>query len=73
MGRNCFLASSEGRWGIETSKERAKYRAFVVCMVVAWLVANDFGYCLVNMVSWMGGPLALFAIMASTVANGLML
>lgn len=58
---------------METSKERAKYRAFVACLVVVWLVVDYLGYCVVNIVSWMGGPLALFAIMAYTVVNGLML
>jgi hypothetical protein len=62
-----------GRCDVETRTERGKYRAVVACLVVSGLVVDYLGYCLVNMVSWMGGPLALFAIMAYTVVNGLVL
>jgi hypothetical protein len=58
---------------VEKSKERAKYRAFVACVVMAGLFVNFFGYACLNALSWVGGPLALVSTMAYTVISGIVL
>jgi hypothetical protein len=45
----------------------------IVGLTLAGLVADGVGYLMVNMLSWMGGPVGLAAIMTVTVITGLIL
>ena len=55
------------------SDRRRVDRRVVVGLTLAGLVADGCGYLMVNMLSWMGGPVGLAAIMSFTVITGLVL